>query len=91
MIKERKKLLESQRQLIILKNQLIRDAENLVEKRKNEYQRTLNMIAEELGINIKWERWQLDDKIEYFTFLKQIRFETVIPTREEEKSKMTIN
>jgi len=78
--REKKKLLESQRQLIILKNQLIMDAQN-------EYQRTLNVIAGELGIDIEKETWQLDDKIEYFAFLKKRNADLVIPSRKHNRRK----
>ena len=62
--KEKKRLLESQKQLIILKNQMI-------QKAQNEYQYALNVIADELGIDIEKEIWQLDEKVEYFMFLRK--------------------
>ena len=60
------KLLESQKQLLLLRDRDILTAEAEVEKARFEFQRSLNTVAKELGVK-KEERgnWKLDEETEY--------------------------
>jgi len=63
---ERKRLAESQRELIRLKRLMLRNAVRLVEQRRAELQRTINTAAVELGVDIEKEVWRLTDGDEFF-------------------------
>lgn len=63
---KRLKLLESQKQLLLLRDRDIMVAEAGVEKARFEYQQSLNTVAKELRVK-KEElgNWGLDDEMEY--------------------------
>ena len=64
------KLMESQRELLRLKRLIVQNAIRLAEQKQEEFQRAIETVALELGIDIKEERWQLTQNNEYFIKLE---------------------
>lgn len=85
---ERKKLLDSQRELIRLKREKINEALAMAEMRKNELQASVNLIATELGIPEGEQNWRLnktDDYIEKIVQKKKPKETTVKGNKKKKK------
>jgi len=84
---ERKKLLDSQRELIRLKRQKIDEALAMAEGRKQELMATVQLIAKEHGIKENEKNWRLNKADDYFEKVieKKKPKETTVKNRNKKK------